>query len=31
LLVAAMSASLYVELRTVNEGATSESLATIFE
>jgi hypothetical protein len=31
LLVAAMLASLYVELRTVKEGATTESLATIFE
>jgi hypothetical protein len=28
---AALSASIYVELRTVKEGATTESLATIFE
>jgi hypothetical protein len=31
LLVATMSASLYVELRTVKEGATTEGLAAIFE
>ena len=31
LVLAAMLASLYVELRTVKEGATTESLAAIFE
>jgi uncharacterized membrane protein (DUF485 family) len=31
LLVATMTASLYVELRTVKEGATTESLAAIFD
>jgi hypothetical protein len=31
LLVAAMLAALYVELRTVKEGATVESLAAIFD
>jgi hypothetical protein len=30
LFTAAMLASLYVELKTVKEGATSETLATIF-